>query len=244
MKSKYTIIKKFKYAKLLSAELFQLCGDKFRRKGYYSHVLMFHQIADDNPQEFSVSIDRFKEIIEWHETRGYTFKSIDDIRNIEEKKCCIISFDDGYKNILEAVDYLNSKNIPYCIYITTGFIGNKGFLSEQDISYLSKNSKCTIANHTDSHPKARELTHEELMNEILSSDKILETIIGKKIKHFAFPFGGMESVSFSNIMQLKKMNRYETIATTYRGIIGRRKNEKTIILKRYDASRRDILNIL
>lgn len=57
--------------------------DKLRRKGATPHVLMFHQVRekedDCSPGDFSVSVGRFEEILDWHVRNGYRFVSVDEI---------------------------------------------------------------------------------------------------------------------------------------------------------------------
>jgi len=213
-----------------------------KKKTNGSHALMFHKIGEKNPADYSINMMQLEDIIVMHEKRGYQFESIDEWQNHPRlKKKVIVTFDDGYSSILQALDYLTMKGIPFCVYITTSFIGKDGYLSEKQISELAQNPLCTIGNHTHYHKYANTYNDKELCSEIIKSNDYLKSIIGKQIKHFAFPYGTFVAVSIKNIKTIKRMRLFKTIALTYGGDI--RKSISGIFL-RIDGAREDLSDVI
>lgn len=207
------------------------------------HVLMFHDISDEGG-ELTVNLQRFQEIIEEHIKNGYKFISLDELSSEPKtEKKCILTFDDGYKNNLDCIPYLTDKKIPFCIYVIPSKLGDVGYLSKEDLCNLAKNELCTIGNHTMHHVMARKIGNNALEQEIRDANDYLEKLLGKKIEHFAFPYGSVYAVSSSNVRFVQKMGLFRTIALTLQEDL--KDNGKTsMVIGRFDATRNDILEIL
>lgn len=63
-------------------------------------------------------------------------------------------------------------------------------LDEDDVIKLSRHPLATIGGHTTSHPALRDLGPAEATDEISDNKEFLESLIGKAVDHFAYPFGG------------------------------------------------------
>ena len=207
------------------------------------HVLMFHDISDMGG-ELTISLERFEEILDVHKKKGYSFISLDDLENVDDfEQKCIVTFDDGYKSTLDCVPYLNDNNIPFCVYVIPSKIGDAGYLSEEDLKMLSANTLCTIGNHTMNHIMARKSDKKKLEQEVRKANVYLENITGKKVVHFAFPYGSPYAVTAGNIKLISKLSLFKTIALTLHEDL-KASGTKPMIIGRYDATRDDILDIL
>lgn len=92
----------------------------------------------------------------------------------------------------------------------------------------------TIGSHSYSHRRLSSLSSSKILFEIVESKRILEEELLHKIKHFAFPFGDIKSIS-SEAMEIAKKH-YEYIYSGIRGL-------NTVKLKK-DIIFRESLNIL
>jgi peptidoglycan/xylan/chitin deacetylase (PgdA/CDA1 family) len=101
-----------------------------------------------------------------------------------------LTFDDGGKSaILDALKILNRHNAKGHFFITTSMIGNKNFLTEEDIIQLD-NEGHIIGSHSHTHPdKISSLTSKEIENEWSESIKILQTILQKEVTTASIPGG-------------------------------------------------------
>ena len=79
-------------------------------------------------------------------------------------------------------------------------------LDWNDIDFLSKQKLITIANHTFSHLRLKNLSQKELFFEVVTSKKILENKLNRKINYIAYPFGGDNDISNENLLFSKENN--------------------------------------
>ncbi len=86
-------------------------------------------------------------------------------------------------------------------------------LSWDEIKQLANEQLVTIGAHTVSHPRLSQLSNEQAEQEITQSIKLIEQHTGKKIKHFAYPFGDTQSFGQREI-NILKLNNIQTATTT------------------------------
>lgn len=84
-------------------------------------------------------------------------------------------------------------------------IKEKGMSWEQ-VRFLANHPLCTIGGHTVSHPALNKLDDEMVENEISLGILKLEKEIGKKIYHFAFPYGSANEVGYRELRLIKQYN--------------------------------------
>jgi peptidoglycan/xylan/chitin deacetylase (PgdA/CDA1 family) len=82
-------------------------------------------------------------------------------------------------------------NPPSVLFINTDNIGKPGYLDKGGIKYLSQNH--IIGSH--GHTHADMTKTQEVEYNLYYSKKILQDITGKKIRHFAFPYGAYDRYS-------------------------------------------------
>lgn len=102
-----------------------------------STILTLHRVGRRNKsglpanQNMMIEPDELTDFIESSRKRGWAFISLDELLsefslNKVPRKVLILTFDDGYlDNYTEAYPLLKSYNAPFCVYVTSGFIGNK-----------------------------------------------------------------------------------------------------------------------
>ena len=79
-------------------------------------------------------------------------------------------------------------------------------LNSEEILMLEKNPLITINSHGHNHQNLKILSDEELKYEITKSSEVLENLIKRKVKHFAYPFGGKDQVSTREYNIIEDMN--------------------------------------
>jgi Predicted xylanase/chitin deacetylase len=195
---------------------------KFYEKKDFCHkggkVFLFHQITDniDDWIDTDCAISRrgFREFITALCNNGAVFGTIDELTKTEYGSKIFLTFDDIYSDVVEyALPILKEKSIPFCVFISDCYIGQNKYISEEQLAGLIKEKLCTIGYHTKFHKILRYMTEEEVINEVEPTS--LENIIGKKIKHFAYPYGSLYAVSEQNIITVKSIG-YKSIFSTMR----------------------------
>jgi peptidoglycan/xylan/chitin deacetylase (PgdA/CDA1 family) len=78
--------------------------------------------------------------------------------------------------------FSESKSVPY-----VG--GRQLMMSWRQIKEISKHPLCTIGGHTMTHPACKSLPEDKLREEISGGLRMIESQIGKRVRHFAFPYG-------------------------------------------------------
>lgn len=174
-------------------------------------ILTYHSISDDN-WFFSVKLEEFKKQINYLR-ENFEIISLSDLEkyikgNIKfDKPVVVITFDDGYRNILSIRDfYKNIKVKPTVFLIAETKLANyeelkttRDFLSKNDVNVLLKDG-WEIGSHTITHPDMYKLTGIEIEKEVLGSKKIIEKNFNKKVKYISYPKGKYtnEIVNFVN----------------------------------------------
>lgn len=208
-----------------------LLNDKRIRRRYARHsiasgrgsvILMYHHVAEICPEGVSTScyssISDFKNLLV-ELGKSKLFVSLSDLchelrMGIVPQDKVVITFDDVPDNVyVNAIPILREFSIPYTLYIATGLIGKRGFLSKEQIVELSRDPLCTIGSHTVSHCmlKRKDVNWEYEFSE---SKKILERLIGKPVEHFAYPYGTPFAISKKVIDNLKTSGLYTSATCT------------------------------
>lgn len=103
---------------------------------------------------------------------------------------------------------------------------NRRIMTSSEIRKLAKISGISIGAHTVTHAALKYLSIDEQKVEIQESKRVLEEIIGEKVKLFSYPFGTREEYSDITVDLLKEAG-FEKAVTAYPGNI----TEKSDIYK-------------
>ncbi len=165
-------------------------------------VLLYHRI-DDKPtgtdlDKFSISIDTFEKHVKRLKKKGFLPAYPSNIDEIIQKRMYLknryvmFTFDDGYKDNLQAAKVLKKYSYKGLFFISTAHIGKYldgiEMLTPEDLKLLS-GMGMFLGSHSNRHVNLLKLTLEEIKAEVLRSFNILSQY-QKTIEDFAYPFGG------------------------------------------------------
>ena len=174
-------------------------------------VLMYHHVTDeyvDTPSTCRCTLEEFRISINDLKKQGFSFVDLDTIyssvcNNNKPSNLVNISFDDVPSNFYyNAFPLLKENNIPFTLFVTSGFLDREGFLSQSQLLELSRNPLCTVGAHTVTHPRLRYTNRS--FEEICNSKNEIESIINKKVNYFAYPYGRQSTVSPRNMNEVEK----------------------------------------
>ena len=125
------------------------------------------------------------------------------------KRYIIITVDDGYKDNHELLlPLLKKYNFKAVVYAVSGETFNRWdvevpsnpekrveLMSSEQIRELSESGLVEIGGHTVTHPHLNQLTPDEQEQEICNNKVALESMIGKKLTSFAYPYGSLNEDS-------------------------------------------------
>ena len=182
-------------------------------------ILMLHRVVEHRSEgenrELEITPEFLRRTIETYRQQGHRFVSIDEACDIISKgrtnhPFVCLTFDDGYQDNYDiAYPILKQMNIPFAVYVTTGFINNRlpmwwypdanlG-INGESLKAVDADPLCTIGAHTVSHSKLDTLSPEEQQKEIEQSMQELESFLGHPIRHFSYPHGVYNAKTLSII---------------------------------------------
>ena len=177
-------------------------------------ILMLHSID---------SAEYLELLVEQCRRDGYELVSLDEaverMQNHGKRFACF-TFDDGYLDTYTlAYPILVKQNVPFCVYMTRDFYCgtarpawdvNAQMMNAEQLKEMSNNPLCTIGVHTCSHPRLSTLSGGEQRKEIAECKADLEKLMGKEIRHLAYPHGDYNQTSVEIASELG----FITAATT------------------------------
>ena len=181
---------------LIFAEMNQLYGPCV-----YVPTLMYHHVQDldqaraEGSMALTVFPDIFREQMEYLRTQGYMTITMSDLisffdQNIPlPKKSVILTFDDGYDDFASnAFPILKEYGFKATVFIVTGLIENKGYLTWEQAQEMARDGSILFANHTWSHHNVG--TDKEIIErEITLADTQLGEHGLNNPKTFSYPHG-------------------------------------------------------
>ena len=173
-------------------------------------ILMYHSIDDSN-SVISIDPHRFKAQMRFLKDHAFNVISLHEVIScIKNKrafpdKSVVITFDDGFKNVFtEAFPILQDYGFSATIFITANYCGKSNnwpgqpdyikpqpLLSWNEIKEMDQYG-IQFGAHTLNHPYLTQIHIEEAEIEILSSKRIIEDHLQKKIDFFAYPYGDFD----------------------------------------------------
>ncbi len=170
-------------------------------------VLFYHRVADDHPNDWTISTSRFKAQVNWLRQRFEIISLAEAQQRIgarfNRQPAVCITFDDGYAdNCHVAVPWLIGEQVPFAYFVSTlHMLEQKPF--EHDLSRgvpLAPNTPeqlrqmaaagVELGAHTRGHVDCGAIDdHHQLHDEIAGSKRDLEQMIDRAVRYFAFPYG-------------------------------------------------------
>ncbi|WP_244208992.1 polysaccharide deacetylase family protein [Paenibacillus ferrarius] len=158
-------------------------------------VLNYHSIGVESGNTYVLPPDEFARQMAYLAAQHYTPLTLGDfVRIIEKKqpsppKPVLLTFDDGYANNAEvALPILQRYGFPATLFLSTGAVGQPGYLSWPQVQELSA-AGWDIAPHGITHPHLPKVSREQQREELAESRQVIEHELGKRVDVFAYPYG-------------------------------------------------------
>ena len=165
-------------------------------------ILLYHSISNDN-SPMSLNINFFENQMKYLKNNGFQTVDFNEIDpNLKSKKQIIITFDDGYKDILNnALPILKKYNFKATSFFVTNLIGQNNSWDVKKKSYIKKeimnpsdilqwiSSGMHIGSHSHNHVDLTKISEEKLLYELEFSKKFLEDKFDNKNNIFCYPYG-------------------------------------------------------
>ena len=186
-------------------------------------ILIYHSISND-VSTLSLSINEFEKHIIYLKDKNFETINFDQINSTKNKQI-IITFDDGYKDLISSVlPILKKHNFNATCFVVSSMLGKKNMWDIGKKNFIQKDlmnlndirewvdNGMFIGSHSHNHLDLTSLNVDKMTNELTYSKKILEDKIGVKIKNFSYPYGKV-----NNLVYKKTKEIFEKATTTNRG---------------------------
>ncbi len=163
-------------------------------------ILIYHSIDEFNghgSKELYVTPKNFEKQMIYLRDQGYTLLTFDRWQDINKvNKPIFITFDDGYKNNLNAFAIFQKlKNEHFkptgTIFVISDFIGRSNRLSKSDLKMMADSGLISIQSHTATHPDLTKIKNYEY--ELKDSKDKIQQITGKPVIALAYPYGNFNN---------------------------------------------------
>lgn len=182
-----------------------------RRAGRrFMAILLFHRVTDAIPEDgLTVGTARFRAICEMlrrHFRVAPLAEVFDTLRSGRDMppRTVAVTFDDCYRDNLFAARVLAELGLPAAFFLPTAFVGtDRSFpwdrhlppmpnLRWDDVREMVRLGH-EIGSHTMNHPNLGTAPCAEARAELFGSKAVLEQQLGRRVRWFAYPYGGMRN---------------------------------------------------
>jgi peptidoglycan/xylan/chitin deacetylase (PgdA/CDA1 family) len=197
-------------------------------------VLFYHRVADEHPNDWTVSNAMFARQIEWLASR-FEMISLGEVQRRlragrSTRPAVSITFDDGYsENCRRAIPLMIERRIPCTCFATLhNILTGESFRHDaaagcdappntlEQLRAMA-DAGIEIGAHGRRHVDLAAIRDPaRLFDEVVAARDELADALGRPIRYFAFPFGQYESLS-SEVFALARESGYEGVCSAYGG---------------------------
>jgi peptidoglycan/xylan/chitin deacetylase (PgdA/CDA1 family) len=156
--------------------------------------IMYHRFDENKYPSTNIQMNIFLEQIQLIKDLNYDFihpENFEKNFNIPKKqKKILITIDDAFQSFYEvAWPFLKENKIPFILFVSTEPVGNKGYMTWDQIKEVEQESFAIIGHHSHSHDYLVDVSNEDFITDIETANKIFTKKIGYIPSLFSYPFG-------------------------------------------------------
>ena len=180
---------------------------------------MYHRFDENKYPSTNIRKEIFLQHIQLIKDLNYKFihpKNFQDNFLVQKKqKKILLTIDDGFQSFYEiAWPYLKENKIPFILFISTEPVGNKGYMTWDQIKEIEKESFTVIGHHSHTHEYLIEKSDKEFINDIETANSIFKDKLGYVPNLFSYPFG-----EYSEFMRNYISNNFAFAFGQHSGVI-------------------------
>jgi peptidoglycan/xylan/chitin deacetylase (PgdA/CDA1 family) len=155
---------------------------------------MYHRFDENKYPSTNIQMEVFLKQIQLIKDLNYSFIHPEDFEknfNIPKKqKKILITVDDAFQSFYEvAWPFLKENRIPFILFVSTEPVGNRGYMTWEQIREVEKEKFAVIGHHSHSHEYLIDKTNEDFEEDIETANRIFNEKIGYVPSLFSYPFG-------------------------------------------------------
>jgi peptidoglycan/xylan/chitin deacetylase (PgdA/CDA1 family) len=164
-------------------------------------ALCYHQVEPKASGKFSLSVEKFRQQLDYLRSRNFVSLNSEDIAEIMAgnrpvpENSIIITFDDGFRTVYDhAYPIMKEYGFKGIVCVYPAFIGSGKAMTWQQMTHLIQEG-WSVESHTMTHanltsmiekPEAEAAFFEK---EIVKSKSIIEQRLGNKVRYIVWPYG-------------------------------------------------------
>jgi len=162
-----------------------------RKKIINKKIILTYHSFGMNSYSYCLSYDCFSEHLDILKQLNIKFCNSNEFLLDDNQAKVLITFDDGFKSSLEAIETLLSNSSKAVLFITTSFIESnyKSYMTWNDLRRISKNPLIEIGSHCVHHAPLDGLNLYDVEHELSVSKDTIQNKIKKEINILAYPYG-------------------------------------------------------
>ncbi len=156
--------------------------------------IMYHRFDENKYPSTNIKKNIFLSHIKIIKDLNYEFINPDDFQNNfnnpKKQKKILLTIDDGFQSFYDVAWPILKKNkIPFILFVSTEPVGNKGYMSWDQIREIDNTSFAVVGHHSHSHKYLINKSNQDFINDIETANKIFIKKIGYVPSLFSYPFG-------------------------------------------------------
>ncbi len=156
--------------------------------------IMYHRFDENKYPSTNVKMNIFLKHVQLINSLNYDFIHPDDFqKNFDipkNQKKILITIDDAFKSFYDvAWPYLKKNKIPFILFVSTEPVGNRGYMTWQQIREIDKENFAILGHHSHSHDYLINESNEDFIKDIEIANQIFNKEIGYIPNLFSYPFG-------------------------------------------------------
>ena len=155
---------------------------------------MYHRFNENKYPSTNIRMDIFLKQIQLIKDLNYEFIHPENFQNnfdiSKKKKKILLTIDDAFQSFYEvAWPYLKKNKIPFILFVSTEPVGNKGYMTWDQIKEIENESFAIIGHHSHSHEYLIDKTNQDFINDMETANQIFNKEVGYVPNLFSYPFG-------------------------------------------------------
>ncbi len=163
---------------------------------FYHHIEPLGQAKSEGHAQLTVDSGWFDKQMSYLASSGYTTITAEQLAQALKNhqnlpgKSIVVTVDDGYADIpTYAYPIAQKYHILLNLMIPTGLLGNKGYMSWDQLKQMVGSGLAFAYDHTWSHASLGKAPPSKIQFEVMTAKKQLEDNLGKPVDIFAYPYG-------------------------------------------------------
>lgn len=182
-----------KIARVLAGMHQRALAALWRRKPQDTYILMLHEVTNGEQAQFpslSITRENLERLLDLLDAAEICVCPISHIHTQASAPRAVLTFDDVFFNACEnAFPLLRQRGIPYCVFVTAGYVDTPGFITSEQLEQLKQDPLCTIGFHCNTHDMMCQLTNPEIARN--TDPTAFEKQWGVHCEYLAFPYGSV-----------------------------------------------------